>query len=397
MREEQLLKLVATIHESVLAIDGWHGFARELEETISGTTLSFLMPTRAGDTVLQAVQRDALDVDISLQWYAPSLDAEFISSMLARFRFESENPFVAPDVITPGTDVRQTNEIVSLDLVKKSTLYNEWMRPQDLALGPNLVGYLYADGAPDIPALHLFRHRGRRPYGASERRALSLLLPHIRQATSARFELAAVREEKRALEDVIDRLTIGIILIDARGRIAHANRSALEVLRTRAGLEEHRGELRALDPGRTRKLQELVQQAVRTGAGEGIGAGAPIALPRPGQRDLVALVTPLRIPRPFYYGRAPLAAVFLTGVLMDDLAVDQILRAIFGLTPRESALAREIAAGRTIEEAAARFGREVSTERSRLKEVFAKVGVTRQAELVHAVLSFSAVGRNDSI
>lgn len=397
MREEQLLNLVAKVHESVLAIDGWHGFSRALEETLSGTTLSFIAPTRSGDTVLQAVHRDALDGDISLQWYAPSLDAEFISSFLSRFRFESENPFIAPAVVTPGTDVRQTNEIVSLDVVRKSALFNEWMRPQDLALGPNLLGYLYADGVVDIPALHLFRHRGRRPYSASERRALTLLLPHIRQAISARFELAAVREEKQALEDVIDRLTIGIILIDARGRIAEANRAALEVLRTRAGLEEHRGELRALDPGRTRKLQELLRNAVRTGAGEGLGVGAHIALSRPGARDLVALVTPLRIPRPFHYGRAPVAAVFLTNGPVDESAMDEVLRAVFGLTSREAALAREIASGRSLAEAAKRLGRETSTERTRLKEVFFKMGVSRQAELVQLVLDVASKVRRDQL
>lgn len=396
MREEQLLKLVAKIHDSVLAIDGWHGFARALEETFSGTTLCFIAPTRAGDTVMEAVRRDEVDGEISLEWYAPSLDAPYISSMLSRFRFASENPFVAPSLITPGTDVRQTSDIVSLDLVKKSAIYNEWMRPQDLVLGPNLLGYLYSDGVVDIPALHLQRHRGRRSYSGSDRRALALLLPHIRQALAARFELASVREEKRALADVIDRLTIGIILVDARGRIADANRAALEVLRSRAGLEEHGGELRALDPTRTRKLQELLQNAVRTGAGEGLGVGASIALPRPGERELIALVTPLRIPRPFYHGRAPLAAVFLTSGFVDDLAVDEILRAVFGLTAPEATLARQIALGRTIEEAAQRSGRKISTERTRMKDVFSKLSVTRQAELVQIVTQVATQVRRAS-
>lgn len=101
-------------------------------------------------------------------------------------------------------------------------------------------------------------------------------------------------------------------------------------------------------------------------------------------------MTPLRVPRPFYFGRAPLAAVFLTSGSIDDTAVDEILGAAFGLTPREAALAREIAHGRTIEEAAQRFGREVSTERSRMKDVFAKLSVTRQAELVQVVTRVAA-------
>lgn len=103
--------------------------------------------------------------------------------------------------------MHRTDELVSLGEVKRSALFNERMRPQDFAPGPNLIAYLFED-APDIPALHLFRHRRRRDFTPAEQRALSLLVPHIRQAITTRFELASVRAERRAFLDVLDRLTL---------------------------------------------------------------------------------------------------------------------------------------------------------------------------------------------
>lgn len=80
---------------------------------------------------------------------------------------------------------------------------------------------------------------------------------------------------------------------------------------------------------------------------------------------------------------------------IDESSMDEILRAVFGLTSREAALARELASGRSLAAATKCLGRETSTERSRLKEVFAKMDVTRQAKLVKRILDVAShVGRD---
>ncbi len=59
-----------------------------------------------------------------------------------------------------------------------------------------------------------------------------------------------------------------------------------------------------------------------------------------------------------------------------------ILQAVFGLTKAEARLAWELTCGDTIEDIAEEHGVSISTARVQLKSIFAKMGTSRQAELV---------------
>src|SRR4029450_5978448 len=63
------------------------------------------------------------------------------------------------------------------------------------------------------------------------------------------------------------------------------------------------------------------------------------------------------------------------------------LQELFGLTPAESRMAASIASGSTVSAYAAEAGVTEETARFRLKQVLAKTGVHRQADLVRIVLS----------
>src|SRR5262249_27192921 len=54
----------------------------------------------------------------------------------------------------------------------------------------------------------------------------------------------------------------------------------------------------------------------------------------------------------------------------------------FGLTPAETRLLSSLLAGRTLAESAQALGIAMSTARTHLDNIFAKTGVTRQADLV---------------
>ncbi len=74
----------------------------------------------------------------------------------------------------------------------------------------------------------------------------------------------------------------------------------------------------------------------------------------------------------------------------EDVARLARLRAAFGLTRAEARLALALADGRSPAEAAELFDRKLTTVRSQLQQIFAKTGVSRQAELVAMLL-----GRSD--
>ena len=70
---------------------------------------------------------------------------------------------------------------------------------------------------------------------------------------------------------------------------------------------------------------------------------------------------------------------------------EEVLKSAFRLTEAEARLAARIAAGESLEQITDSLAIAKETGRSRLKSIFAKLGVNRQAELV-AVLS-SLLGR----
>ena len=65
--------------------------------------------------------------------------------------------------------------------------------------------------------------------------------------------------------------------------------------------------------------------------------------------------------------------------------------ALLGLTPAQSHVAVMLAEGRTVPEIARETGRRESTVRWHIKEIFAKHGLSRHAELIRLVLSLADI------
>jgi DNA-binding CsgD family transcriptional regulator len=75
-------------------------------------------------------------------------------------------------------------------------------------------------------------------------------------------------------------------------------------------------------------------------------------------------------------------AVLLTDLHDFQVPHENILRAVFDLTPAEVPLAQAMTRGDTLEEVATSLGIKMSTARTQLAAIFAKTGTQRQAKLV---------------
>ena len=115
---------------------------------------------------------------------------------------------------------------------------------------------------------------------------------------------------------------------------------------------------------------------------------APIPLPRDGQRPRLVHLIKLST-----LSANALAECQIIAVLVDPdkrwVPTEMTLRASFGFTAAEARLAARISSGAALDIATASLGIAKETGRNQLKNIFAKAGVHRQAELV-AVLCSSA-------
>jgi DNA-binding CsgD family transcriptional regulator len=78
---------------------------------------------------------------------------------------------------------------------------------------------------------------------------------------------------------------------------------------------------------------------------------------------------------------ASIAAIFI-GASPDEQDGAETMAAAFGLTPAETRVLASLLGGRTVAETAAALGVAITTARTHLDNIFAKTGVSRQAELV---------------
>jgi DNA-binding CsgD family transcriptional regulator len=88
----------------------------------------------------------------------------------------------------------------------------------------------------------------------------------------------------------------------------------------------------------------------------------------------------------------PIAAVaFVIDPLRRERPAEEVLRALYGLTPAECRVALLLGDGHAPRKIANMVGVTDNTVRSQIKSVFSKTGVKRQGELIRLLLSNSGL------
>lgn len=223
--------------------------------------------------------------------------------------------------------------------------------------------------------------------------SIRLLLPHIRQTVRVQVALGKAGSLGLTLENLLDVTAVGVIQLDGRARIVAANDRARSLLRTGDVLFDTGGCLFARAPAANTSLQTLLARALPPFGT--LGTGGTMTAKRPsGLPPLVLHVIPVSggSSEP---GAWPVAALVLLpdtahATDVDIGAVAEILR----FTRAESQVAVLLARGLSVREVAAATGRRVSTVRSHIKHMYAKHGLTRQADLVRLVRALAGVDGN---
>lgn len=280
--------------------------------------------------------------------------------------------------IAYGMDRIVTDDmLVTPDEQRNSGFYGEWLATFDIF---HLVGAAFTLGEGAVGVLGIHRPRDAPAYDALDRHKAALLLPHLARAVRVGRRLTKAGLAQAAALDALDRLDTGVLVLDRRGRIVHANAPAEESLRQGDGLGALHGRFYLRDSRLQERLAVALRDAIAAAAGAPAGqAPAALAIERAGRLPLTLWVAPLRPRWSSGFDPGPLALVFLRDPESPALHGDR-LRDLFGLTPTEAAIAADLGAGRAPEEIARRRRIGIGTVRWHLKSILAKTGTTRQAE-----------------
>ena len=193
-----------------------------------------------------------------------------------------------------------------------------------------------------------------------------------------------------ALAGVMDRLPIGIVLLDSELRPVVMNSTADRILALDDGFTRGPDGLRAANARDDMVMQEMLSECV-SGKRSVEDGESVMAVARPsGKRAFPLLIGRLDNP-----AAGEIINTAVVSLIFGDPEAGQginpaALRAAYDLTTAESELVGLLAEGYSVTEAAENRGVSVNTVRTQLKHVFAKTETNRQGALIRFVLTGSA-------
>lgn len=228
------------------------------------------------------------------------------------------------------------------------------------------------------------RLKSRGPYGDGEKQLLQDTLPHLSRATELHRTFGSLSERFGAVLGVLDKLLVGVVILDDKGRVVVANESARQTCDNTRNLKLAAvGALQAMDEDTNRLLQQFIASTGATASGEGKSHGGKIAVARrSGRLPLLLEVMPIRDDGLPDGDNVRGSAVFIIDPDQSKVLSVDGLSKIFGLTLAEDQVAASVVNGMTIDQVAEERGTSSGTVRSQIKTIFAKTGVNSQSALV---------------
>ncbi|MCY3822328.1 MAG: LuxR C-terminal-related transcriptional regulator [Nitrospinae bacterium] len=286
----------------------------------------------------------------------------------------------------PDSQLVHVSELYTEKELKTSVVYNDYLNRLEAR---NCIN-VRLDG-PDGSSIAWIVHDPVDGSGWSSARLDSIrcLLPHIRQYVSFRQALSGAGALGASLMELLDTTGSGIIQLDRRGRIVEVNDRARDLLRAGDGLFDERGFLFARTPEENDHLQGLLARALPPFGAQGVGGS--IMVRRASALPLVLHVNPVDW-QSADFSVWPVAALMLVVDSAGRTRIDPALAgAVLGLTEMESQVAMMLAEGMSVGNIAVATDRKESTIRWHVRNMFAKLGLSRQTDLVRLLLPLAGV------
>ncbi len=364
---ERALDVVSSFYEAALEPQRWPDVLPRLLAAMGAerAVMGFVTST-PGQTNLSLTHE--VDVDLLRVWES---------------EFDRLDPwYERAGVLPTGTIVRGV-ELISWDERQKTEIEHAILAPLGF---DDLLCLVLANHGVTHDFVTVYRRRTQATFTREDERGLRTLSPHLILAAQVYQRLSQLDRTRTMERALLDALPFGTILVDLAGRVVAMNGEASRIMAARDGLSVRGGRLQASQSAADESLHAAFARAREDLSGR-LLVVRRASLKRPYQ-VLVAPVPQASHERLFANDTEPLSTI----VIVSDPEVAprpaaDVLRRAFGLTPALSRLAAALAAGSTVQEFARSARVSTGTARQQLKELFARTGTHRQAELVAALLS----------
>lgn len=216
-----------------------------------------------------------------------------------------------------------------------------------------------------------------------EKADLQAMLPHLSRAAELHRVLTSLERRYQAVLSVLDKLLVGLILLDHRGRVVVANNSAKAACEASGSIVIDRDSVRAHGAKNNNELQKLIAETGNTANAAGRSDGGSLVLPkRAGDGHVLVEAMPIRDDGLSDREGIQGTALFLIDPDSSQMVSTAGLAQIFKLTEAEHAVTSSLINGASVNEIAEQRSASVETVRTQLKSVFTKTGVNSQLGLM---------------
>lgn len=368
---EQLSALIGDIYDAAIDPTLWPTVLTDCVSFIGGSAAALFSKDAASKTgdVAYDIGIESQYRDLYFNKYI-KLDPLTVGHYFA----EIEKPVAVGDIL-PYEEFLETRA------------YREWGQPQGLV---DTLNVALDKTATSAAMFCVFRHQRNGRVDDEMRRRMALLVPHIRRAVLIGRVIDLNKAEAASLADTLDGISAGMFLVDATGRIVHANGAghvmldAADVVRARAG------RLAVNDPQADQVLADTFATAGNGDAAVGIKGVAVPLIGRGGDR-YIAHVLPLTSGARRRAGAsfAAAAALFVHKAALDTPLPPEAIAKAYKLTPMELRVLLAVVEVGGVPAVAEALGIAETTVRTHLHQTYQKTGTNRQADLVKLVAAFS--------
>ncbi|RXH22112.1 LuxR family transcriptional regulator [Bradyrhizobium nanningense] len=306
----------------------------------------------------------------------------------ARFRQLYRDRYVELDLLLDRHLSRASEQTIGVtDIMPHAdfldtSFYREWVEPQGAI---DLATVALEKTVARTTILQVLRHRSRGTVDDSMRERMRLLAPHIQRSQFMGRHIRARSHTVDDLADVLDGLNTAICLLDADGRVVHAN-AACRQLFADANLLALVGDRIVARNTRTDKIFRGLCE-IDAGTHSDTPRQIELATSADGQHYLLHAF-PLKrdgnLPRD-----AAATMLFVQRASMLPLLASDAIAAAFRLTRSELRVLMAIIEIGGVPDIAAKLGVAETTVKTHLGRLFEKTGAGRQADLVKIAAGFA--------
>jgi len=375
--------LIGLLYQGTLEEQPWQSALPALRERLDADVVSLVLrPPTVDDqgVILNSVRSDRDRADDQ----QPLADPNDWQASAYREQFFSLDPFVN----LPLNKVIALEDIVADAELRKSDYYLHYLEPIGLF---RILGVDTAEPGGMLARLRVARRNSDAYFAQQERELLTRLTPHLRRAIEIYARLNRAISERDVYAGAVNQLSVATIILNEEGCVLTTNEVGRALLDQADGLSLRDARLHIEGRDINRELQEALTAIIRAQQHGEASVVRALRVPRAGGRaDLGLVIRPATNAREGESRVIPAAAIFISDPELEVETSQQILGELFSLTPAEARLATLLARGLSLAEVSRAQNISQHTARAQLKAIFAKTGVSRQAELVRLVLKSAA-------